>query len=908
MDARKYVKPKKQLIMQAYDINPLHCFVGTSNLIQIASKDDKVLIMNILGNESRTVTPISHAFSGGNVVAGVQYGRAGKLATPIGDIPVYGRLADAIEKHEFNTGVIYLPPTAVYHAVAELIHYNPKLEKIVIVTEKLSVKDQMQIRAIAQFNKISVFGANSLGVADAWNKVRIGGGLGGDNPEELLKKGSVAIHSNSGNFSTTIATYMKTEGFGTTTIVSSGKDNIIQFSLAEFLYAAENDERTEAVVLYVEPGGFYEKIALDLIQSGDLKFTKPIIVTVTGRWKAKLSRAVGHAGALAGSNDDALSKEKWFDSYFGTDAFDENKPENISKKGIRVTSIQHIPLALKAVYAKLGKQPDFPSEGDLSLKPWYANDMDWNLPDHLKIPLVEAMPPYNQQITQANKALGATYLRQKMRNASGASKMDAKTHISELHNVKVTELSNNPIEENILFAITKQKPKNSDLELINFILNYLSKSPESHFNLVQQAFDAGATPNQALMAPLAMLGQNQRFADAKKYTEKFIGIYSELAVRDVDNQINWEDKTVLINSFFDKKDNGNKTSQTLINVLENYKDKSSVLQLTAHILKHYQLSNPDVFVLSGIIFHLTATSLLKKSISQQTAQNAYEYLSIIAKIFVLTTVEKDNKYISALMQTTDEKILSKSFTETAFKAIFNREAESSELREFSTLVGVTLTNGPGTISAKGAKESVSAKNNIATAFMGFLANTGLAHGGNGFEGIEFLLEAFSEANKQPDIKQLAKTAAINFAKQKKQAKKQGTAYKRIPGINHPVFKGKPVNIDPREKYIYEMFQQDNIRNQFWDFYKELVKQLHQEKITKNVYAVNIDAVIATISLKLLWKAYQNDLVDKNAMQKIGFNIFLLGRTIGVAAEIDDHLNRGLDMDTRTPQSELRFVF
>ena len=31
------------------------------------------------------------------------------------------------------------------------------------------------------------------------------------------------------------------------------------------------------------------------------------------------------------------------------------------------------------------------------------------------------------------------------------------------------------------------------------------------------------------------------------------------------------------------------------------------------------------------------------------------------------------------------------------------------------------------------------------------------------------------------------------------------------------------------------------------------------------------------------------------------------RMIGSAAEIDDHLNRGRDMDPRTPQQQCRFV-
>ena len=81
----------------------------------------------------------------------------------------------------------------------------PICEKIIIITEKVSVHDAREIRAIGQMNGIDIFGGNGLGVADAWNRVRIGGALGGDNPGETLLKGSVAIFSNSGNFTTTIA-------------------------------------------------------------------------------------------------------------------------------------------------------------------------------------------------------------------------------------------------------------------------------------------------------------------------------------------------------------------------------------------------------------------------------------------------------------------------------------------------------------------------------------------------------------------------------------------------------------------------------------------------------------------------------------------------------------------------------
>jgi succinyl-CoA synthetase alpha subunit len=61
------------------------------------------------------VTPVSHAFSGGNVVFGTSPGRRGqKLPTAIGDIPVYNNVREGLDAgHSFNTGVVYLPPSGV---------------------------------------------------------------------------------------------------------------------------------------------------------------------------------------------------------------------------------------------------------------------------------------------------------------------------------------------------------------------------------------------------------------------------------------------------------------------------------------------------------------------------------------------------------------------------------------------------------------------------------------------------------------------------------------------------------------------------------------------------------------------------------------------------------------------------
>ena len=220
-------------------VGPFKYHVGIQSLADIATREDRVCVLNILGGESSDVTPVGHAYSGGNVVCGTSPGRRGqKLETAAGDIPVYNNVRECLEAgHRFNCGVVYLPPSAADDGVVELIRVNPELNKIFIPTEKMSVHDAREIRALAQQRGIDIFGGNSLGVADSWHQVRIGGALGGDVPGDTLRKGSIAILSNSGGFTTTIAQYLRMAGWGTTTLVSSGKDVYIHYAAPEFAFA-----------------------------------------------------------------------------------------------------------------------------------------------------------------------------------------------------------------------------------------------------------------------------------------------------------------------------------------------------------------------------------------------------------------------------------------------------------------------------------------------------------------------------------------------------------------------------------------------------------------------------------------------------------------------------------------------
>ncbi len=81
-----------------------------------------------------------------------------------------------------------------------------------------------------------------------------------------------------------------------------------------------------------------------------------------------------------------------------------------------------------------------------------------------------------------------------------------------------------------------------------------------------------------------------------------------------------------------------------------------------------------------------------------------------------------------------------------------------------------------------------------------------------------------------------------------------------------------------------------------------MQALYDVGASRYVFCVNVDAVIAALLLSLLWKDYKSGELTERDLETAAFSVFLYGRMIGSAAEIDDHLNRGRNMDTRTPAS------
>jgi hypothetical protein len=314
---------------------------------------------------------------------------------------------------------------------------------------------------------------------------------------------------------------------------------------------------------------------------------------------------------------------------------------------------------------------------------------------------------------------------------------------------------------------------------------------------------------------------------------------------------------------------------------------------------------------------------MRKRISRLTAETLPWYLRLYGVMIGASIPGQHHQHGSLWGIPRDERFSRWTMADFLFLALTGKQPTEAQARPLQILIGLLISNGPGSITALGAKGAVSADGpqtprrvQINKAMVGFLTHSGYSHGGNGFEGMAFLLEQFKDVDlKDPtdpehglDLKSMATRFAETYKEEKIQSKEAGFEGPRaLPGVHHPIFRGKPVNYDPRERFIAAFMEKRGDYNVFHAFYRQLVQALYETGASRYVFCVNVDAVIAALLLAILWKDYRAGALTQKDLETAAFNVFLYGRMIGASAEIDDHLNRGRNMDTRTPQEQCAFV-
>ncbi|MFD8752243.1 succinate--CoA ligase subunit alpha [Kitasatospora sp. NPDC059577] len=263
------------------------------------TKDSKVIVQGMTGAEGMKHTRRMLA-SGTQIVGGVNPRKAGTTVDVDGtEIPVFGSVAEAMEKTGADVSVLFVPPAFTKAAVVEAI--DAEIGLAVVITEGVPVHDTAAFwaHAGAKGNKTRIIGPNCPGL------ISPGQSNAGIIPADITTAGKIGLVSKSGTLTYQLMYELRDIGF--TSAVGIGGDPVIGTTHIDALKAFQEDPETEIIVMIGEIGGDAEERAADFIKAN---VTKPVVGYVAG-FTAPEGKTMGHAGAIvSGSSGTAQAKKE----------------------------------------------------------------------------------------------------------------------------------------------------------------------------------------------------------------------------------------------------------------------------------------------------------------------------------------------------------------------------------------------------------------------------------------------------------------------------------------------------------------------------------------------------------------------------------------------------------------------
>ncbi|WP_375002001.1 succinate--CoA ligase subunit alpha [Aeromicrobium sp. CTD01-1L150] len=266
------------------------------------NKDSKVIVQGITGGEGSKHTARMLA-AGTNIVGGVNARKAGTTVSHTDasgaevELPVFGTVAEAIEKTGADVSVVFVPPAFTKDAVVEAI--DAEISLLVIITEGVPVQDSAEFWSYAQGKKTRIIGPNCPGI------ITPGEALAGITPANIAGKGPIGLVSKSGTL--TYQMMFELRDFGFSSAIGIGGDPVIGTTHIDALEAFEADPETKAIVMIGEIGGDAEERAAEYVAAN---VTKPVVGYVAG-FTAPEGKTMGHAGAIvSGSSGTAEAKKE----------------------------------------------------------------------------------------------------------------------------------------------------------------------------------------------------------------------------------------------------------------------------------------------------------------------------------------------------------------------------------------------------------------------------------------------------------------------------------------------------------------------------------------------------------------------------------------------------------------------
>jgi succinyl-CoA synthetase alpha subunit len=259
----------------------------------LVDESTRVVVSGITGREG-TFHALRNKAYGTHVVAGVTPGKAGR---DVDGIPVFDTIAEAVERTDANTSLIFVParfaPDAIFEAA------GAELPLIVCITEGIAVRDMMRVTTHLRGTASTLIGPNCPGL------ISPGRANVGIIPGEICRQGRVGLVSRSGTLTYQIVYELTQRGIGQSTCVGIGGDPVHGLGFIEALERFERDPETDLVVLIGEIGGDDEERAATYVRE---RMRTPVVAYIAG-FTAPPGKRMGHAGAIVtGSSGTAAAK------------------------------------------------------------------------------------------------------------------------------------------------------------------------------------------------------------------------------------------------------------------------------------------------------------------------------------------------------------------------------------------------------------------------------------------------------------------------------------------------------------------------------------------------------------------------------------------------------------------------
>ena len=250
----------------------------------MVNRETRLIVQGITGDAARHHAGLMRAYGTG-VVAGVRPGAGGQT---VDGVPVFDRVAEAVDATGATASVLFVPAGAVRGAAEEALDAGLKL--LVMVPEHVPLHDTLAVVERAQAAGARVVGPNTPGLIRPAARCKLG-----FLPESYFVDGPVGVTSRSGTLTYEIVRRLTGAGLGQSTCVGVGGDPVVCTTFADMLRFFEGDPDTRAVVMVGEIGGSLEEDAAQLLIDGEV--TKPVIAFLAGR-NAPPDKRMGHAGAI----------------------------------------------------------------------------------------------------------------------------------------------------------------------------------------------------------------------------------------------------------------------------------------------------------------------------------------------------------------------------------------------------------------------------------------------------------------------------------------------------------------------------------------------------------------------------------------------------------------------------------